>query len=148
MTHQQLSLFDSPAQRIAVLGRAAKCALRTAVESSNFSRAEVVFHANSLAAEAGVAMCAGNGALSEATFNKWLDLTSPGHLPGLIGLTILCIVLKNADALATALVAQGLEIMGPEDKIYRDMGRAQYELKQARRALKDAESKIERGTNG
>lgn len=148
MTHQQLSLFDSPAQRIAGLGRAAKCALRTAVDASNLGRAEVVFRANSLAAEAGVAMCAGNGALSEATFNKWLDLTSPGHMPSLVGLTILCVVLKDAGALATALAAQGLEVMGPEDRIYRDMGRAQYELKQARRALKDAESKIERGTNG
>ena len=139
MTHQQLSLFDGPAQRVAALGRATKCALRSAVEASGLSRAEVVHRANELAAEGGVSMCAGNGALSEATFNKWLDLKSPGHMPGFVPLTILLIVLNSAEIFAAALAALGFEIMGPEDIKFRDLGRATHELKQARRALKKAE---------
>lgn len=140
--YQQLSLFDSPAQRIGGLGRAVKTALRTAVAASGLSRAEVVHRANELAAEAGVSMCAGNGALSEATFAKWLDLTSPGHMPGFVPLTILCLLLKDAEVFAAALSALGLEVMGPEDRKFRDLGRAAHELKQARRALKKAEERL------
>lgn len=142
MTHQQLSLFDSPAQHIAALGRATKCALRAAVEASGLSRAEIVHRANELAAESGVSMCAGNGALSEANFNKWLDLKSPGHMPGFVPLTILCLLLKDAKIFAAALSLQGLEVMGPEDRKFRDLGRAAHELKQARRALKKAEESL------
>ncbi|UQZ90538.1 hypothetical protein C4J81_15510 [Deltaproteobacteria bacterium Smac51] len=140
--HQQLSLFDSPAHRIAALGRATKCALRAAVAASGLTRPEVVFRANELAAESGVSMCAGNGALSEATFNKWLDLNSPGHMPGFVPLTILCSILEDTEIFAAALAVQGFEVMGPEDCKFRDLGRATYKLKQARLEYKKAEESL------
>lgn len=134
--HQQRSLFDSPAQRIGSLGRATKYALRAAVEASRLSREEVVHRANELAAEAGVSMCAGNGALSPATFAKWLDFGSPGHMPGFIPLTILCLLLNDAGIFAAALAAQGLDVMGPEDRRYRDLGRANEEMDALRKKIK------------
>ena len=137
--HQQLSLFDSPALRIAALGRATKCALRKAVDASGLSRPEVVHRANELAAESGVSMCAGNGALSEATFNKWLDLNSPGHMPGLVPITILCIILNCPNVFTPALEAQSLEIMGLEDRKYRDLGKLEAELKCLRKKKRQIE---------
>ncbi|UQZ89564.1 hypothetical protein C4J81_10250 [Deltaproteobacteria bacterium Smac51] len=139
---QQLSLFDSPAQRIATLGRAIKLALRAAVEASGLSRAEVVYRANELAAASGVSMCAGNGALSEATFNKWLDLKSPGHMPGVVPMNVLCEVLKDLEVHAVILAVHNREIMTAEDKKFCALGRAYHANEQARVALKKAKEKI------
>ena len=137
---QQLSLFDSPAFRLGALGRAVKAALNRAAKESDLSREELVHRAEELAAEAGVNLCPGGG-LGGSTLNKWLDLNSPGHMPSLLGLAVLCQVLDDAGPLAPVLEYLGLEAMGPEDQRYRDIGRAYLGLKQAQQGLKKAEER-------
>jgi len=138
---QQPSLFDSPALKLGALGRAVKLALARAARESNISREELAHRAAALAEEAGVNLCPGGG-LGAATLNKWLDLNSPGHMPSLTGLTVLCRVLDDAAPLAPVLEYLGLEAMGPEDRKYLDMGRAYLELKGARKGLRKAEAKF------
>jgi len=138
---QQRSLFDSPALSLAALPRAVKCALRSAVEASGLSRDEVVFRSNALAKEAGLSICAGNGALSLSTLNKWLDLNSP-HMPGFMAMKVLCEVLQDVEVYVLVLEPHGLGIMKPEDKKFCKLGRATHQLKQARRELKKAEEQL------
>lgn len=138
---QQRSLFDVPAMRLAALPRAIKCALRTAVDSSGLSREEIVFRANAIAKEAGVALSAGNGGLTVPNFSKWLDLNSP-HLPGTMAFNVLCEVLQNMDVFAVSLEAHGLSIMWPEDEKYCALGKATQQLKQARQSLKKAQEQL------
>ena len=136
---QQLSLFDSPALKLGSLGRAVKLALNRAAKACNLSREELAHRAAALADEAGVNLCPGGG-LGKAILDKWLDVNSPGHMPSLLGLAVLCQVLDEASPLAPVFEYLGLEVMGPEDRKFRDMGRAYLELKQARQRLKKAEA--------
>ena len=138
---QQPSLFDSPALKLGALGRAVKLALARAARESNKSREELAHRAAALAEEAGVNLCPGGG-LGVATLNKWLDLNSPGHMPSLTGLTVLCKVLDDAAPLAPVLEYLGLEAMGPEDRKYRDLGRAQHKLEKARQGFKKAKERL------
>jgi len=137
---QQLSLFDSPIMRLGGLGRAVKLALNRAARESKLSREELAHRAAALAEEAGVNLCPGGG-LGLNTLNKWLDINAPGYMPSLMGLAVLCRVLGEAGPMAPVLEYLDLEAIGPEDKRYRDVGRAYLELKQARQGLKKAEDR-------
>ena len=137
---QQLSLFDSPALKLGSLGRAVKLALNRAAKESKLSREELAHRAAELAAEAGVNLCPGGG-LGKAILDKWLDVNSPGHMPSLLGLVVLSQVLGEVGPLAPVLEYIGMEAMGPEDRKFRDVGRAYLELKQARQGLKKAEDR-------
>ncbi|UQZ88303.1 hypothetical protein C4J81_03410 [Deltaproteobacteria bacterium Smac51] len=138
---QQLSLFDGPALRLGSVGRAVKLALSSAAAESGLSREEIVHRAAALSGEAGINLCPG-GRLSLDTLNKWLNVNSPAYMPGLLALMVLCEVLEDRRALVPVLEVFGLEVMGPEDKKFRDLGRATHRLKEARRALKKAEEKL------
>jgi len=138
---QQPSLFDSPALKLGSLGRAIKLALNRAAKESKISREEIAHRAAELAAEAEVNLCPGGG-LGKGTLDKWLDLNSPGHMPSLLGLAVLCQVLNEAGPLAPVLEYLGLEAMGVEERKYRDYGRAHFELEQARQGLKKAKERL------
>jgi hypothetical protein len=56
-------------------------------------------------------LCPGGG-LGLGTLNKWLDINSPGHMPSLLGLAVLCQVLGEAGPLAPVLEYLGLEALG------------------------------------
>lgn len=111
------------------MGRAIKFALNRAAADSNLSREELVFSSNQLAKESGVSLCAGNGCLSISTLNKWLDPSADGYLPGVIALTVLCLVLKNNSPLFPFLESLNLKVMTHEDQKYRDLGKLETELK-------------------
>jgi len=137
---QQLSLFDTPTMRLGGLGRAVKLALNRAARESKLSREELAQRAAALAEDAGVNLCPGGG-LGLNTLNKWLDINAPGYMPSLMGLAVLCRVMGEAGPMAPVLEYLDLEAIGPEDKRYRDVGRAYLELKQARQGLKKAEDR-------
>lgn len=134
-------LLESPAIRLGAMSRAVKQALNQAASESNLSREEIVHRAGLLAAEAGVSLCKG-GRLSLDTLNKWLDINAFAYMPTLNGLIFLCEILDNDIALSQYLAARGLEIMTAEDKKYCELGRANQQLKEARRKLKYIEETI------
>ena len=138
---RQISLFDSPALRLGGLGRAVKLALAKAARESSMSREELADRAAGLAEEAGVNLCPG-GRLGISTLNKWLDCNSLGNMPSLLGLAVLCQVLEDSGPLALVLEFLGLETMGPEDRKYRDLGRAHHKLEQAKQGYKKAREQL------
>ena len=139
-TCKPLSLFDSPALKLGSLGRAVKLALAKAARESSLSREEIAHRAAGLAEEAGVNLCPGGG-LGGGNLDKWLNTNAPGYMPSLLGLAVLCRLLEDASPLAPVLEFLGLEIAGPKDRMYRDVGRAYLELKRARQGLKKAEER-------
>jgi hypothetical protein len=118
-----------------------KLALNRAAKESNLSREEIAHRAAGLAEEAGVNLCPGGG-LGKSTLDKWLNLDCPGHAPSLLGLAALCQLLNDARPLAPVLEFLGAGMMNEEDRKFRDLGRAQFEMDQARQKLTKAKERL------
>jgi len=137
---QQRNLFDMPSLRVNGLARAIKLSLNRAAGKSKLSRDELVIEANKIAAEAGINMCP-NGVLSIATFNKWLDPNAAGYLPAVPALAVLALLLE-ARVISPLLEALDLEVMGPNDRKLRDLGKASVEAKKLRKKIRQIEDEL------
>jgi len=136
------SLFDNPALKLGGLGLAVKLALNQAVKKSSLSRAELAHQAGEMAIAAQVALCPGGRGLGLANLNKWLTPDSDGNFPSVLGLAVLLNILGDNSPLAPLLEFLGLEVMTEEDRRFRDLGRAHFELKRARKNFKKAEGNL------
>jgi len=136
------NLLDNPGRRINGLNWAIKQALNRMSAESKKSREELLDEVNQLAEEAGVSLCSGNGTLSIATLNKWLDPNAVGHVPSIVATVSLCQVMGNHRALEPILSALGLEAMGPNDRRYRDLGKITEEMKTLRKKKRQIEDLI------
>ena len=139
---QKLSLFDSPALKLGGLGLAVKLALNQAVKKSNLSRAELAHQAGEMAIAAETNLCPGGRGLGLANLNKWLTPEADGNFPSVLGLAVLLKILGDKGPLVPLLEFLDLEVMTEEDKRFRDVGKAHFEFKRARRDLKRAEEKL------
>lgn len=139
----QLSLFDSPALRLGSTSRAVKFALNRVAAESKMSREEILEAANHLAAEAGISMSKGNGALSLDVLNKMLNPNEPAYKPSLDAFNIFYQVLgRDSRLIEPFLEAWGVEVMGPEDRRYRDLGKLETELKCLRKKKRQIEESV------
>ncbi len=139
--HQQLSLFDNLSFRVSGVKRAMKYALNRAAAESKLSREEILIKANEVAAMEGVNLSGGNGGLSLSMLDKWFNADAQSYMPGYEALIILCRVLGDTRAILPFLEALGLEVMGPEDRKYRDLGKAETEmecLRKKKRLIKES----------
>ncbi|MDR1656163.1 MAG: hypothetical protein LBT47_01220 [Deltaproteobacteria bacterium] len=135
------SLFDSPAFRLATVSHQIKCALNKAVFESKLSREEILIRVNNLASEAGVSLTKGNGALSLDTFSKWLNPNASDYKPSTEALMAIYYALdKNIAIVEPLSKAFGIEIVGPKDIYYRDLGKIQCEMKELRKKQRAIEA--------
>lgn len=139
----QRSLFDSPALSLGTISRAVQFALNRVAAESKMSREEILEAANKLAAEAGINLSKGNGALSLDVLNKMLNPNEPAYKPSFDAFNVLYHVLgRDRRLIEPFLEAWGVEAMGPEDRKYRDLGRLETELKCLRKKKRQIEETV------
>ena len=141
-TPQQRSLFDEPNFRVSGVKRAMKYALNRVAAESRLSREEILVRARELAEVEGVNLSGGNGGLSQSILDKWLNPNTLSYMPDYESLIILCRVLGDVRAIQPFLEAMGLEVMGPDDRKYRDLGKLETELKCLRKKKRQIEESV------
>ncbi|MDY7001853.1 MAG: hypothetical protein SVS15_08755, partial [Thermodesulfobacteriota bacterium] len=95
---------------------------------------------NKTAAMAGVRLAAGNiKEIKLATFEKWLNPTDREHMPSTLAINIFCDAVQDYGALVVQAGTHGRELIGPEDRMYRDLGRAYMDNKEARKKMREIE---------
>lgn len=139
---QQRSLFDELSFRVNGVKRAMKYALNRVAAESRLSREEILKRARELAEAEGVNLSGGNGGLSQSILDKWLHPNTLSYMPDYEALIILCRVLGDNRALMPLLEALGLEVMGPEDRKFRDLGKLETELKCLRKKKRRIEETV------
>lgn len=139
---QQRDLFDDLSFRVGGVKRAMKYALNRVAAASKLSREEILIRANELAAMEGIRLSGGNGGLSQSILDKWLNPNSSGYMPDFEAFIILCRVLGDSSAINPFLEALGLEVMTPDDRKYRDLGKLETELKCLRKKKRQIEESV------
>lgn len=141
-TPQQRSLFDDLSFRVNGVKRAMKYALNRVAAGSRLSREEILMRAKELAEAEGVSLGSGHGGLSQSILDKWLNPNTLSYMPDYESLIILCRVLGDTRAILPFLEALGLEVMGPEDRKFRDLGKVETELKCLRKKKRRIEETV------
>jgi len=136
---QQRSLFDSLGFRVSGVKRTMKHALNRAAAESNLSRDEILYRSRSMAEAEGVKLSGGNGGLSLSILDKWFNPNAMSYMPDYEALIILCRVLGDLRPITPFLEALDLEVMGAEDRRYRDLGKLEAELKCLRKKKRQIE---------
>lgn len=139
---QQRSLFDDLSFRVNGVKRAMKYALNRAAAESRLSREEILIRAKELAEAEGVNLSGGNGSLSQSILDKWLNPNTLSYMPDYESLIIICRVLGDVRAILPFLQCLGLEVMGPDDRRYRDLGKLETDLKCLRKKKRQIEEAI------
>lgn len=101
-----------------------------------------MIRARELAEAEGVNLSGGNGGLSQSILDKWLNPNTLSYMPDYESLIILCRVLGDARAIQPFLEALGLEVMNPEDRKFRDLGKLETELKCLRKKKRQIEESV------
>jgi len=139
---QQRDLFDDFSFRVSGVKRSIKFALNRVAAGSNLSREEILIRARELAAAEGVNLSGGNGGLSQSILDKWLNPNTISYMPDYESLIILCRVLGDTRAINPFLEALGLEVMTPEDRKFRDLGKLETEMKCLRKKKRQIEESV------
>lgn len=137
----QLSLFDCDYSRIAGLMPAVRAAMRRAAGSPDGEgRKALVDKINQIARDAEVRLTAGRAeSVSKDVLDKWLSPSDVSHPPSIQAVVVFCLATKDYETLRVILQAVGLDIMTPEDRRFRDYGKADLEMKEARKRKKRLE---------
>lgn len=140
----QFSLIDYDYSRIAGLMPAVRAAMRRAAGNPDSEgRKALVDKINAIARDAEVRLTAGRAeSVSKDVLDKWLSPSDISHPPSILALVVFCKATGDYEALRVILNACGLDIMTPEDRRFRDYGKADMEMKAARKRKKQLEEKL------
>lgn len=140
----QLSLFDCDYSRLAALMPAVRAAMRhTAGAADGVGRKALVDKINSIASAAEARLTAGRAeSISKDVLDKWLSPSDVSHPPSITAVVAFCIATGDFGPIQKIVQAYGggLDIMTLEDRRFRDIGKADYELKEARKRKKQLEA--------
>jgi hypothetical protein len=139
---QQRGLFDELGFRVSGVKRTMKLVLNRVAAESALSREEILIRAREMAEAEGVKLSGGNGGLSLTILDKWLNPNALSYMPDFEALIILCRVLGDSRAINPFLEALGLEVMTPNDRKYRDLGKLESELKCLRKKKRQIEETV------
>ena len=137
----QLSLLDFDYTRITGLMPSVCAAMRRVAGSADSTgRKLLVDKINAIASDAEVRLTGGRAeSISLAVLDKWLSSSDTSHPPSLLAVVIFCRATGNYEPMRVVVQALGLELMTPEDRRYRDYGKADIEMKEARKRKKRLE---------
>jgi hypothetical protein len=139
----QGTLFDSFGSLAAGLMPGIKASMRASIEESGLSRAQILDKMNTLALAAGVKLTSGNSKdLKMATFEKWLNPADRDHIPGILALNVFCRAVGSVAPIAAQIRLHGFDVMGSEDLLHRDYGRACLAEREARKKKRQLEATI------
>lgn len=132
---RQLSLLSDDHAALAGVMPAVRAAMRRAAGAPDGEgRKALVDRINQIAAEAEIRLTGGNAkGISKDLLDKWLSPSDTSHPPGLLAVLVFCKATDDCGPLRVLAQALGLDIMTDEDRRYRDLGKAEVELKAARK---------------
>lgn len=141
---RQLSLLSDDYAALAGVMPAVRAAMRRAAgEPDGEGRKLLVDKINTIARQAEIRLTGGNvRAISKDTLDKWLSPSDISHPPGLLAVLVFCRATGDAGPLRVLAQALGLDIMTDEDRRYRDLGKAEVELKAARKRRRMLEERL------
>ena len=139
----QLSLIDNTLRLSGVLA-GIRAAMRDAAGASESEgRKLLADRLNDIAQRADIKLTGGNSpVISKATLDKWLSPSDVSHPPSILAVLAFCMVTDNYTPLQVMLRAVGMDLMTPEDKRFRDYGKADLEMKAARKRKKQLEERL------
>lgn len=129
---------------LAGLMPAVRAAMRRVVgDPESEGRKALVDSINSIARHAQVRLTGGNShALSKETLDKILSPSDAGHPPSLLFLVVFALATRDISPISMVLRAVGLDVMTDEDRRFRDIGRADVEMKAARKRKRQLEEML------
>lgn len=131
---RQLSLLSDYAALAGVMPAVRAAMRRVAGAPESDGRKALVDKINRVAAEAEIRLTGGNNkSISKDLLDKWLSPSDTSHPPGLLAVLAFCKATDDYGPLRVLAQALGLDIMTDEDRRYRDLGKAEVELKAARK---------------
>ena len=140
---RQLSLLADSLPALADAMPAIRAAMRRAVgEPDSEGRKMLADKLNRLAKQEEVTLTSGNTKeIHKDTLDKWLSPSDTGHPPSVNAILAFCRVTGSIEPLRIMLraVDQGLDIMTLADKRFRDIGKADEDMRAARKRKKQAE---------
>lgn len=131
----RLTLFDYDYTRFAGIMPAIRAAMRHAAgKTEGEGRKLLVDKINAIAQEAEIRLTGGSSmSISKDTLDKVLSPSDTSHPPSILMVLVFCRATGDFEALRVMTQAVGLDLMTPEDRRYRDYGRADLEMKEARK---------------
>ncbi|WP_028318454.1 hypothetical protein [Desulfobulbus elongatus] len=137
MAPVQLNIFNYSSLHTVV--RDVKEALNAEVEKSGKSRDKVLDRVNELAKRHRMPLT-GQGGLSKALFEKYLNPEDESRVPGLKALVLICAALETSTPLAVIATALGGgQLIGPEEARLLEWARAHRESKRLRQKMRRLE---------
>jgi len=119
------------------------CMNRVASEHPQYSRAEILDLMNEEAKLQGVAISGGGSkTVGMATFEKWLNPRDLEHVPGLLAVSVFCIVTGDIRPLELILGLHGLGVMTERKRLLAEWAEANLAAKKARKDQKALEAKL------
>lgn len=115
-----------------------KKAMQQAVDECGLSRAQVVDELNRVGKRFGVHLTKGNGGLSVATFEKWLNPNADGNFPSVKALLIFCAVLKDCGLKVLNILVKplGYQVIGRRDAQLLDWAREYHRVKNSQKKMR------------
>lgn len=140
----QFSLIDYDYSRIAGLMPAVRAVMRrTAGNPDGEGRKVLADKINAIAKDAEIRLTTGRAeSISKDVLDKWLSPSDTSHPPSILALVVFCKATNDFEALRVLLAVCGLDIMTPEDRRFRDYGKADMEMKAARKRKKQLEETL------
>lgn len=139
MAPRQLSLLSNHGPHTVV--HDVKTALASAVKDSKGSREQVLDRVNALARRHGIKL-SGSAGLSQAMFDKWLNVEDDSRVPGIKGLVLLCQALDTIEPLEAMARAIGAKMISGDDITLLELARAQQESKRLRKKMRKLEEEL------
>lgn len=138
---RQRSLFDIG---LAELMPGIRTAMRrVAADKEGEGRKLLVDRLNQIAAREGIKLTGGNeGQVSKATVDKWLSASDTSHPPSLLAVAAFCEATGSLEPLRVIAKVLGAEVMDDEDRKFRNLGKAEAELRLAKRRKRKAEEEL------
>ncbi|MDH5297649.1 MAG: hypothetical protein OEV91_01365 [Desulfobulbaceae bacterium] len=140
MAPTQLDLFKQPA--IGAVVRDMKAAMNDAVKSSRYSREQVLDRMNELAKRHGVKLNKAANELTQATFEKWLNVNEVTHYPNPVALAIFCAACESTLPVGVLAAPAGGMVIDGEDIKLLLWARAYHRAKGLRKKMRELEAEL------
>ncbi len=145
---QQLSLLTESRNIIAAAGAISvlKASMRSVADSSPYSRDQIADCMTAISLASGKRLTAGRAkSLHKDTIDKWLNPEEADHVPSIQALMVFCLAVGSTAPFVALVEALGgdVEIMTPEDKMYRDLGKGLHKQEQDAKKIRQLKLKIQ-----
>lgn len=140
----QFLLSDCDYSRFAGIMPSVRAAMRRAAgKPEGEGRKVLIDKINSIAKDAEIQLTGGRAeSVSLSVLDKWLSPSDSNHPPSILAFVVFCRATGDVEPLRVIANALGVDLMNREDKRYRDYGKADLEMKNARKRKKRLEEAL------